>query len=594
MASQTLEILIQAKLQTDKAFKDARSGLNKIGDAAERNRGKLLAVAGGVGAIGVASIKFASDLDEARNKSAVTFGEFGAQVEEFASTAATEFALSERAALEYSGTLGTILNASGLAAEASADMSVSMVKLASDLSSFNNIPIDQALEKLRSGIVGEAEPLRTMGILLSDAAMKAKALELGIGDASGALTEGEKVQARYALILEQTTNQQGDFGRTSESVANQMKIAQAQMENAAATLGTQLLPIATKVISAFSDLVGWFADLDETSQTVILVIGGVAGAVAALGLVLPPVIAGVGALNTAFLLLAANPIVAVIGGIVGGLVLLTTWYTNLKTDAELAAEGVEKVTLELQKFKEEMEVTGSSLYDFDRNVEASARVTIQAARDKQRANEEERDATIEAMQDIIDAQKSRVDSAIEASQGLSELFQRQREREQNITDWEVEQAALRAENAKQAWLDKREIWREESQFILDELARRASAAEKLQKEEFQAVMQMASVMRARTVIGGSGGGFGLGGMAPGFFNDFGANLVLNPTAGSDGKQDPYGINQAGNRVYFNTGRVEVIVEGSVVAEDLAATIEQGIQEVATRGGGWASWEEQNP
>ena len=631
MASQTLEILIQAKLQTDNAFKEARSGLNKIGDAAERNRGKLLAVAGGVAAIGVASIKFASDLDEARNKSNVTFGAFGDQVEEFASTAAQNFALSERAALEYSGTLGTILNASGLAAKASADMSVEMVKLASDLASFNNIPIEEALNKLRSGLVGEAEPLRTVGVLISQAALETKALEMGIGDLNGVLTEGEKVAVRYALIMEQTTSQQGDFARTSESVANQLKIAQAQMEDAAATLGTQLLPIATKVIKAFSELVGWFADLDEKSQTIIIVIGAVAFAIAALGLVIPPVTGAFGALtfavgllNSAFLLLLANPIVAAMAAIVVGLVAVTAWYTNLATDAELAAEGVEKVTNELDTFKEKLIGTGEV---FERTGEAVVAMTqemIDAAKDLEAAESKalrvveqtvnakilQRELEREAIQSVVDAEEqAAADSLSIALKQAEEIVAASDKRYADLAD-------LREQNLAHD-LGTMKTRGEAAQALIDD-----------NRAAFEAIK--ATVDSLPSVIGADGSAVAGAGDSDraNVFRLFKASqnavtdslalavkaLAAGPTDSATSSQLQAEVDRlrgiTGSSQFrgdelgqlfappggFGSGGppmlpgmmpfpVTINVEGSITAEDVAGTITQGLAEIAARGGG---------
>ena len=99
-------------------------------------------------------------------------------------------------------------------------MSTSLVKLAADLACFNNIDPGEALDKLRSGLVGEAEPLRQVGILLSEDAVQAKALALGLAATARELTEADKVQARYALIMEQRPAAQGDFARTSTGLAN--------------------------------------------------------------------------------------------------------------------------------------------------------------------------------------------------------------------------------------------------------------------------------------------------------------------------------------------------------------------------------------
>ena len=98
-----------------------------------------------------------------------------------------------------------------------------------------------ALEKLRSGLVGEAEPLRVLGVNINEATTKAKAFELGLVGANGVVSEAAKVQARYALILEQTVTAQGDFARTADGVANTQRTLTAEWENAQVVIG-QALP----------------------------------------------------------------------------------------------------------------------------------------------------------------------------------------------------------------------------------------------------------------------------------------------------------------------------------------------------------------
>jgi hypothetical protein len=207
----------------------------------------LAGLAVGLVALAAKGVQAASNLAEAQNKANVVFGESARLVAEFAATSANKFGISTRAAHEYTATLGNILQASGLNREASAEMSVKLTKLAADLASFNNIPIAEALEKIRAGLVGEAEPLRTVGVLLSEAAVKQKAMEMGIASASGELTEAQKVQARYAIIMEQTAVAQGDFGNTAGGLANVGRRLGAIWENLSATLGQGLLPVVARV-----------------------------------------------------------------------------------------------------------------------------------------------------------------------------------------------------------------------------------------------------------------------------------------------------------------------------------------------------------
>ena len=208
---------------------------------------KTMAIAGtaAFGAVAAASFKLvtmASSLEESQSKVNTVFGDSASVIDEFAKTSATSFGITKQAALEATGTFGALISAFGLGKGQASDMSVTLVKLAADLASFNNTNIEEAIGALRSGLSGETEPLKKYGVVLSDVLLKEKALEMGLYDGKGALDVKSKVQASYALILEQTAIQQGDVARTSEGFANQMKFLKASLSDAATELGVILLP----------------------------------------------------------------------------------------------------------------------------------------------------------------------------------------------------------------------------------------------------------------------------------------------------------------------------------------------------------------
>lgn len=200
------------------------------------------------------SIKAASDLNETLQKSGVVFGSAADEIKRFGEGAATSMGLSENAAVAAAATFGNLFKSLGTAPEKVAPMSEALVKLAADLASFNNIPIDEALAKLQSGIVGQERPLRELGVAISAASVDVEAAALGFKKLNGHFTEGEKVQARYALIFKQTGTAQGDFARTSDQLANQQRILQAELDDTSANLGKQLLPAVLDVERGFVKL----------------------------------------------------------------------------------------------------------------------------------------------------------------------------------------------------------------------------------------------------------------------------------------------------------------------------------------------------
>jgi hypothetical protein len=242
---------------------DKTSTLGRVAGETQRGLGNLTHNLGNIAAIGVGAavagitlaIHAASDLEESLSKVNVVFGDSADEVEAWAATAATAFGESKQQALEAAGTFGNLFQAFGIGRPEATDMSTTLVELAADLASFNNTSVDDALLALRSGLSGEAEPLKRFGVALTDDRLRLKALALGlVSSTKEALTPAIKAQAAYALILDDTTLAQGDFARTSGGLANQQRILKANLQNTAATIGTALLPKITELAVKFNKL----------------------------------------------------------------------------------------------------------------------------------------------------------------------------------------------------------------------------------------------------------------------------------------------------------------------------------------------------
>lgn len=226
------------------------------------------------------AVMMASSYEESLNKVNVVFKENSKVIEQWSKNAARDMGMSQQQALEAASTFGNLFDTMGMGQKETTDMSKSLVQLAADLASMHNLTPDEALQKLRSGLVGEVEPLRSVGVLLTEAAVKAKAMEMGLAGAGGELSEAAKVQARYALILEQTVNAQGDFARTSGGLANQLRALKGHWGDTLKILGDNLLPIVTKVLQQLNKWLDWFNNADPKTQKFIatlLLIAFVAG-----------------------------------------------------------------------------------------------------------------------------------------------------------------------------------------------------------------------------------------------------------------------------------------------------------------------------
>lgn len=206
-----------------------------------------------VGGFLASSIEPASDLNETMSKVTVVFGDSADAILAWGDTAATTMGMSKNSALAAAGTYGNLFRAMGMSEDVSAKMSTSLVQLAGDLASFNNMDPTEVLDKLRAGLSGETEPLKSLGVNINETLLKQKAMEMGLWDGVGALDAASKAQASYALIMEQTTLAQGDFARTSGGLANQQRILAAKFEDIRAKVGTALLPVLTKLATTLSD-----------------------------------------------------------------------------------------------------------------------------------------------------------------------------------------------------------------------------------------------------------------------------------------------------------------------------------------------------
>lgn len=264
----------------DKDMRKADKGMDRLGRSSTGLGSKLRtglaagAIAGGAAlagglAVGLkTSISAASDLDESLNKNKATFESSATAVEKWSRKSATALGLSQQAALDGAASIGAMLKPMGISADGASKMSMAMTQLAADMASFNNEDPTEMLDRIRAGLSGESEPLKRFGTVLSETRVEAFAWANGIAKSGEKLTEQQKIMGRYQLLLSDTKDQQGDFGRTSKGLANQQRILKAQFENLAASVGRVFLPIMTKAMTwlngtAVAALRSFFAQMKD-------------------------------------------------------------------------------------------------------------------------------------------------------------------------------------------------------------------------------------------------------------------------------------------------------------------------------------------
>jgi hypothetical protein len=322
--------------------KGAAQEFQKIGATAERELGRTddrikrlssglisngtqIALAGGIATAGVFALaKAAGDYEEAASAAGVIFGDSAESIEEFGKKAIDAAGLSRRAAVEAANTFGTFGKAAGLTGDDLASFSTDLTQLAGDLASFKNTSTEDAITAIGAALRGESEPIRRYGVLLDDATLKQEALALGIYDGTGALDQQTKVLAAQSAIFKQTSDAQGDFARTSDSLSNQTRAFTAEIDNLKVGLGEGAVPVFSELVAAANGALSSFQELSPETQNFV----GKIGAIGAVG------VTAVGALSV----LAGGALRAVdtFRDLSGRLITTETGMRRLGTTAKVA------------------------------------------------------------------------------------------------------------------------------------------------------------------------------------------------------------------------------------------------------------------
>lgn len=270
------EELQKVQQQTKKATSAVERQTEKIKSAFGKI-GKAVAVAFSVTALisfGKSCIELGSALAEVQNVVDVTFGAMSETINHFARDALEQFGLSETSAKKYTSTLGAMLKSMGIATNQAAEMSMEMAGLAADMASFYNLENDAAFEKIRAGISGETEPLKQLGINMSVANMEAYALSQGITKAYNAMSQQEQAILRYNYLLSVTKDAQGDFARTSDGWANQVRVLTERFNALKAAIGQGLIAVLTPVIRVLNQLLAKILTVTDAFSNFISKITG--------------------------------------------------------------------------------------------------------------------------------------------------------------------------------------------------------------------------------------------------------------------------------------------------------------------------------
>lgn len=389
------------------------------------------AMTAGAVAFGVKSIDLASDLNEVQNVVDTTFGDSADQVNKWAESAGEAFGLSELSAKQYTSTLGAMLKSMGMSEDATTEMSIALAGLAGDMASFYNLDPEEAFEKLRSGISGETEPLKELGINMSVANLEAFALSQGITTAYDSMTQAEQATLRYQYIMQATADAQGDFADTSDSLANQQRILQMEVENLSADLGQALLPAALSVVEWLRQMVEWASQNQTTIALLAVAFAGITAAIIAYSASLTLAASGMtiataaGAAFGAVVGFLTSPITLVIAAITALVAAGVLLYQNWDTVSAWAASAWESI-------KQSISSAIEAVSTFISNLAASISAKMSGIRDAivngfNSAVEfitslpaKAKQWGTDFVQGLVDGIKSMVDNVADAAKGLAD------------------------------------------------------------------------------------------------------------------------------------------------------------------------------
>lgn len=253
--------IYEARQALDRANDEMRE-FAKHAQLADDGVGKLLgsigklAAAAGIAKIAHDAVEFASNLAEVQNVVDVTFGSGASVIDEWSAKTLNAFGLNQLSAKKFAGTMGAMLKSSGLAGDAVAEMSMKITELSGDMASFYNLSGEEAFNKIRSGISGETEPLKQLGIDMSAASLEAYRLSQGMTTAYDKMSQAEKVQLRYNYLLQAAADAEGDYERTRFSFANQQKELNESWLSLTGQLATGFLPVLAMVMYGLNTMIG--------------------------------------------------------------------------------------------------------------------------------------------------------------------------------------------------------------------------------------------------------------------------------------------------------------------------------------------------
>ena len=331
----TVAVLIKARDEASSVLKRVGDQSQRMADGFKKHRREIGMAAAGIGAAitgaAVMSVKAASDLGESMNAVNVIFGDGAKVIHEFGQTSSRSAGLSTASFNQLASTTGALLKDVGLPMEKVAGLTTDLTVRAADMASVMNTSVEDALSAVGQALRGETEAIRRYAGDVTDASLEQFRLAEGMQKSVKEMTEQEKRLLRVSLIMQQTDTMAGDFANTQNSLANQLRIANAEFENTRAAIGLALLPIMEQfagvlmpILSRISD---WIKQNPELSKWIIIITAGIGALLIPLGallLILPGLAAGFIMVSASILPITIG-LIAVVAAVAAAILIWKNW-----------------------------------------------------------------------------------------------------------------------------------------------------------------------------------------------------------------------------------------------------------------------------
>jgi hypothetical protein len=306
----TISVLVRARDMASQAFQNIEANAGKMASGFEKHRKTIgvgmTAIGGVISGVGVLSLKAAADVEEMTNMFNVVFKDAAKEVEAWAKTTGDATGTSRFKLMEYAASLQDTFVPMGIARDKAADFSKEMVQLAVDLGSFKNEDPTDVLRRIQSGLVGNTEGMLNYGVVIKAADVNQRILTSGMAAHKDEITEAHRVQMRMKMMLEGTTDAQGDAARSLDSFTGRSRQMKKSLEEAQVTIGQALLPVMTSLLELVTPIITkiseWMQE-NEGLTKVLVIVGASLGAVM---LVLGPMLLILPQLFAGFKLMAAG------------------------------------------------------------------------------------------------------------------------------------------------------------------------------------------------------------------------------------------------------------------------------------------------